>query len=57
MIAIIIAEMEKVDKLNISGNEKIYVWIFLIGMLLWWAYSEGFFSSIINKSKESDKAE
>jgi hypothetical protein len=42
---------------NISGNEKIYVWIFLIGMLLWWAYSEGFFSSIINKSKESDKAE
>ena len=39
---------------NISGNEKIYVWIFLIGMLLWWAYSEGFFSSIINKSKEFD---
>ena len=43
----------------LQGTDAIIAWVVIIGVLCWWAYSEGFFDSIINKNenKNSDEEE
>jgi len=43
----------------LNGTDVIVAWLFIIGILLWWAYSEGFFDGLLNKAtnEESDEEE
>ena len=43
----------------LNGTDVIIAWLFIIGILLWWAYSEGLFDGFLNKAtnEESDEEE
>tara|TARA_B100001142_G_C14177415_1_gene594760 strand:+ start:338 stop:478 length:141 start_codon:yes stop_codon:yes gene_type:complete len=43
----------------LNGTDVIVAWLFIIGILLWWAYSEGLFDGLLNKAtnEESDEEE
>ena len=41
----------------LHGTDVIIAWLFILGVLLWWVYSEGFFDSILNKNMDEDSEE
>ena len=43
----------------LQGTDAIIAWVVIIGVLCWWAYSEGFFDGLFNKNvnKNSDEEE
>ena len=43
----------------LQGADVIIAWIFILGILCYWAYAEGFFDGIlnINMNKETDEEE
>ena len=38
----------------LQGTDAIIAWIIIIGILCWWAYSEGFLNSMLNKNDNKD---
>ena len=43
----------------LQGTDVIIAWAFIIGILCYWAYTEGFFDGVLNTTmnKESDEEE
>ena len=43
----------------LNGTDVIIAWLFIISLLLWWAYSEGLLDGLLNKAnnEESDEEE
>ena len=41
----------------LQGTDAIIAWVIIIGILCWWAYSEGFFNSKLNKNENKDSDE
>ena len=41
----------------LNGTDVIIAWLFIIGLLLCWAYSEGFFDGLLDKAKNEESGE
>ena len=43
----------------LQGTDAIIAWVIIIGILCWWAYSEGLFNNMLkkNRNKDSDEEE
>ncbi len=41
----------------LQGTDAIFAWVIITGILCWWAYSEGFFNSMLNKNENKDSDE
>ena len=41
--------------INLSGDEKIFALAILFGLLLWWAYNEGFIHNTKKKTNSNEE--
>ena len=41
----------------LNRTDVIIAWLFIIGILLWWAYSEGLFDGFLNNTMNEESTE